>query len=114
MGVKIALYDRFKNFFMPYDTHKYGGIDFMLRVVCASCLSTVFTFAIIYPFELIHTRLAVDMTPANKPRLYKSTFQCFNRTNVDEFKMGLYKGWQFSLASSGARMVISLPVYEVT
>lgn len=112
-GLKIAFYDKFKNMFMPYDTHKYGGIDFFLRVCCASVFSTAVTFLLIYPLELVHTRLAIDMTPKGSQRLYSSTFECFNRTNVDEFKAGLYKGWQFSLVASAARMLITLPVYEV-
>lgn len=52
------------------------------------------TTALTYPFDLINTRMATDMTPKGQRRLYDTVFDCFNRTNIDEgLKTGLYKGW---------------------
>ena len=42
-----------------------------------------------------------------------TTFDCFNRTNIDEgFKTGLYKGWQIAIAGSIMRSMLTLPVID--
>ena len=43
-----------------------------------------------------------------------TTFDCFNRTHVDEgFLSGLYKGWELSVFSSGLRIALTLPILDV-
>lgn len=72
------------------------------------------TTAFTYPMDLIHTRMATDMTPKGQKRLYVTTFDCFNRTNIDEgIKTGLYKGWQISAAAAAMRSVLTLPVIDL-
>lgn len=111
--MKVTFYDRIKHTFMPYNTNKYSGLDFFIRAqtaaVCCMALSTVFT----YPLDLIHTRTTADFTPANRARIYESTFQCFNRTNIEEGRLGLYKGVEFALFAAMVRAVFQLPVYDM-
>ena len=46
--------------------------------------------------------------------MYHTTFDCFNRTHVDEgFRFGLYKGWQLSYTSSLLRACMTLPALDL-
>lgn len=70
--------------------------------------------AFTYPLDLIHTRIATDMTPMGQQRLYNNVFQCFNKTNIDEgVRTGLYKGWQISATSAALRSMLTLPVIDI-
>lgn len=60
---------------------------------------------ITYPFDLIHTRMCADMSRKNTTRLYQTTFDCFNRTNLDETRMGLYKGAEVAVAQALIRSI---------
>ena len=72
------------------------------------------TAGLTYPFDLINTRLASDMTKKGSTRLFTTTFDCFNRTNIDEgFKKGLYKGLDLCVVSSALRAAITLPLLDV-
>ena len=113
MMVRVLFYDKIKNYMMPFDTHKYSGFDYFWRaatsaVICGG-LSLVFT----YPFDLIHTRTATDMARKNTSRLYTTTFDCFNRTNLDEGRFGLFKGAEIAVASAVIRSMLQLPIYSV-
>ena len=94
---------------MPLEPNKYqGGFDYWSRVLSqASSIITLSTL-ITYPLDVIHTRMTTDMTPKGQQKLYTTTFDCFNRTNIDEGRGGLYKGWQVSAASSGLRASTTL------
>lgn len=111
--VKVAFYDRIKHTLMPYSPNKYSGLDYFIRAQCAAIMcmgvSTIFT----YPFDTLHTRLSADMTPPERQRIYTSTFQCFNRTNIDEGRFGCYKGIEFAIAASIVRAVFQMPVYDM-
>ena len=91
--LKIFLYDKIKNYFMPYSEQRYKGFDYFWRAGSAATLCTLFTTLISYPLDLIHTRVTTDLTKKNQPRLFKTTFDCFNRTHLDEGRSGLYKGY---------------------
>lgn len=111
--IKVTFYDRFKQFFMPYSPSKYSGLDFFFRTqIAALCCMSVSTF-FTYPMDLVHTRLAADSTPLKRDRFIVSTFQSFNKTNIDEGRMGLFKGVEFAVASSILRAMFQLPVYDV-
>ena len=70
--------------------------------------------AIVYPLDLIHTRISTELTPKTERRQYHTTFDCFNRTHVDEgFKTGLYKGVQLSYTSSLLRSIMTVPMLDV-
>ena len=72
------------------------------------------TAMLTYPFDLINTRLSSDMTKSGQPRLFKTTFDCFNRTNIDEgFRKGVYKGIEICMVSSFIRSLLTLPVYDL-
>ena len=110
--IKVAFYDRIKHTFMPYNPSKYSGLDYFIRAQTAAALcmgiSTIFT----YPFDLLHTRLSADATPAGRQRIYTSTFQCFNRTNIEEGRFGCYKGLEFAVAGAVLRAIFMMPVYD--
>ena len=98
---------------MPYDVSKYEGVDYMWRVLCSGALCAGITFGLTYPFDLIHTRTSGDMSKKGTTRLYKTTFDCFNRTNIDEGRMGLYKGMEYAALSALLRSIFTLPIYSL-
>ena len=71
------------------------------------------TTALTYPLDLLHTRLSADNTPMTRQRVLNSTFQCFNRTNLDEGRLGLYKGVEFALMGGLIRAMLQLPIYDL-
>ena len=111
--LKVAFYDKFKHYMMPYDRSKYGGLDYFIRsqVAAASCMGLSLAFT--YPFDLLHTRLTADCTPTGRQRIYSSTFQCFNRTNLEEGRWGCYKGFEFAISAALIRAMFQLPVYDL-
>jgi hypothetical protein len=58
-----------------------------------------------YPLDLIHTRMCTDMARKNTTRLYTTTFDCFNRTNLDETSRAMYKGAEIAVASAFIRSI---------
>ena len=74
MSVKILFYDKIKHAVMPYDAKKYSGLDFTIRTISSSTLSMLLMTLITYPFDVFHTRTAVDMTPKGKTRICTTTF----------------------------------------
>lgn len=112
--LRVTLYDRIKHAYMPNDISRYTGIDFYWRIFASAAMTMGITAAITYPFDLIHTRLAADMSKKDQTRLYKTTFDCFNRTNIDEgFRNGLYKGLELSVLSSAMRTMLTLPLLDI-
>jgi len=71
-------------------------------------MTTLFT----YPMDLIHTRMATDMSPKTGRRKYMTAFECFNQTNIDEGRGGLYKGWGLNASTAFLRGWISLPIID--
>jgi hypothetical protein len=97
---------------MPYDTHKYKGFDYFWRAAGAFSVCTALTTAIIYPFDTVHTRITSDMTQKGQQRLFTTTFDCMNRTHLDEGRAGLFKGFQLAIVSSILRASFTLPLYD--
>jgi hypothetical protein len=62
MLLRVFLYDKVKSAFMPYDTHKYKGLDYFWRAAGAFAICTGVTTALAYPLDLAHTRIATDIT----------------------------------------------------
>lgn len=98
---------------MPNETHKYKGFDFFWRSALAATFCMGLTTLLCYPLDLIHTRIASDMTKKGQPRLFTTTFDCFNRTNLDEGRRGLYKGFELAILNSVLRASFTLPIYEL-
>lgn len=113
MLTRVVFYDQIKNWLMPYDVTKYQGFDYFWRAATASVLCSALTLFTSYPLDLIHTRTSADMSRKNMPRLYTTTFDCFNRTNLDETRLGLFKGAEIAVFASLARSVLQLPVYSM-
>lgn len=110
--IKVAFYDRIKHAVMPYNSSKYSGLDFFIRSQTAALSCMALTLALTYPFDLIHTRTCADSTPLTRQRIYQSTFQCFNRTNIEEGRFGTYKGMEFAIVAACIRAMVQLPVYD--
>jgi len=34
--IRLGLYDKIKNFYMPYESRKYVGLDYFVRASCAA------------------------------------------------------------------------------
>ena len=111
--IRLALYDKIKNSFMPFEPRKYSGLDYFTRASCAAIMCLSLTTAITYPLDTIHTRTSVDMTKKGQTRLFNTTFDCFCRTNLDEGRYGLYKGVEWAATAAILRAVFTLPVYEM-
>lgn len=111
--MKISLYDKIKNYWMPYDFRKYSGVDYFWRAAASAAMCMLFSTALVYPLDTIHTKISTDMTAQNKSKLFNTTFDCFNRTNLDEGRMGLYKGVEISLVTGALRACLTLPVYDM-
>jgi len=106
-------YDRFKNFFMPLQPRKYSGFDYFWRAAASSVACMAVTTLFTYPLDLIHTRMSADMTTKGRQRLFTTTFDCFNRTNLDETRTGLYRGVEVAVLSSLVKASLTLPVYDL-
>ncbi|CDW80725.1 adp atp translocase 3 [Stylonychia lemnae] len=113
MSLKVFFYDKFKNFWMPFSTQKYTGFDYIWRVALSGSLCTAITTFITYPLDLIHTRLVTDMSKQGQQRLFKTTFDCFNRTHLDEGRGGLFKGLDVTIYSAILRGALTLPIYDL-
>ena len=74
LSLKILFYDKFKQISMPYDTQKYRGVDYGLRVLTASIFAQGLTLALTYPYDTWHTRMSADMGTNAKTRLYVNCF----------------------------------------
>lgn len=93
LSLKVFLFDKTKHYYMPYDVRKYKGFDFYWRSALSFIMLSTLTTMFAYPLDLIHTRMTADMTKKGQQRLFKTTFDCFNRTHVDEGRWGAYKGF---------------------
>lgn len=113
IGLNVTVYDKIKNAYMPLDQSRYSGIDYYWRFLGAASMTCSLTAAVAYPLDLIHTRISSDITKKGGQRLFTTTFDCFNRTNIDEGRKGLYKGVEVSMASSAARCLMTLPVLDL-
>ena len=93
---------------------RYTGVDYVWRVFASSAILMGITAGLTYPFDLVHTRLTSDMSSKTDKRLFATTFDCFNRTNIDEgFRAGVCKGVEISIVASALRTGLALPIYSV-
>ena len=60
--LRVNLYDRIKHAYMPNDISRYTGFDYYWRIYASAAMTMGITAAVTYPLDLIHTRLASDMT----------------------------------------------------
>jgi hypothetical protein len=112
MFFKVTFYDKMKNYFMPYKSRKYKGMDYFFRTACASICAMSISTLFVYPFDVYHTRMSTDMTPSTKAPLYKSTFDCFSMTNVEEGRYGAFKGIYIAVPHAILKSLFTMPVYE--
>ena len=98
---------------MPYDKSRYSGFDYYWRFYASAAMAIAVTAAFTYPLDLIHTRISSDITKRNESRLFSTTFDCFNRTSLDETNKGLYKGVEIAAISSAIRVMATLPLLDI-
>lgn len=98
---------------MPYGEHKYRGLGYYWRTAVSGILCMGLSSVLTYPLDLIHTRNTTDLTKKGQPRLYKTTFDCFNRTHIDETMKGLYKGLGVTMFAGALRGGLTLPLYDM-
>lgn len=111
--LQLTIYDRVKNSYFPLDTSRYSGFDYYWRFFGSFSTTIGISVALTYPLDLIHTRIVSDMSP-NKGRMIKTTFDCFNRTNIDEgFRSGLYKGVEINTTAAYLRACLTLPLIDL-
>lgn len=113
MYVRVLFFDRIKQYFMPYNQSKYQGFNFFARLSAAAFVSMTFQTILTYPLDLIQTRIMADMSTKKQNRLFQTTFDCFNRTLLDEGnRRALYKGSEVAIFSGVLRGVLVLPLYD--
>ena len=101
-----------KSSYFTLDTSRYSGFDYYWRFFGSFSTTIAISAAFTYPLDLIHTRLVSDMSPV-RGRLIKTTFDCFNRTNIDEgFRSGLYKGVEINTGAAYLRACLTLPLMD--
>ena len=113
--LQATVYDKIKHMYMPMSRSGYSDFSYYFRLfACAGCTMGL-TAMITYPLDLINTRLASDMSKNGATRLYKTTFDCFNQTNISSatMKEGLYRGVELAVAGSAIRAMLTLPVYDL-
>ena len=111
--LQVSVYDRVKNSYFPLDTSRYSGFDYYWRFFGSFSTTIGISAAFCYPLDLIHTRLVCDMSPKNN-RHFKTTFDCFSRTNIDEgFRGGLYKGLEVSTTAATLRACLTMPLIDL-
>ena len=98
---------------MPYDQSRYSGIEYYGRFFGSSLMTIGVTALFTYPLDLIHTRISSDITKKNEQRLFSTTFDCFNRTGLDEGNKALYKGVEVAATASAIRCMATLPLYDM-
>ena len=62
ISLRITVYDRIKHAYMPNDASRYTGIDYYWRLFASAAMTMGITAGLTYPLDLIHTRLAADMS----------------------------------------------------
>lgn len=53
------------------------------------------------------------MSANGKLRVYNSTFDCMNKTHIDEGFYSLYKGSTFAITGAVAKACLTLPIYDL-
>lgn len=65
---------------MPKDHSYYENNpnEYYFKLISQSGMLIFLTTLLTYPMDLIHTRMATDMTPKTSRRKYMTAFECFN------------------------------------
>lgn len=98
---------------MPYDKSRYSGFDYYWRFYAAAFMTIGVTAFFTYPLDLIHTRISSDITKKKETRLFATTFDCFNRTSLDESNKGLFKGVEVAALASAIRVMATVPLLDI-
>lgn len=70
--LRVTIYDKIKQAYMPLDQSQYvdGTLDYYWRKYFAALSIIGITTALVYPLDLIHTRMSTDMTSKREIRLF--------------------------------------------
>ena len=84
-----------------------------MRVAVSASISSLVTLTFSYPFDLLHTRMAAEISHSNHTRIYNSLFKCFNKSTIRSGIWGVYQGFQFTYFSQVIYFTTMFPVYEI-
>lgn len=62
IGLNVTVYDKIKNAYMPLEQSRYTGLDYYWRFFASAAMTCGVTAALVYPLDLIHTRISSDMS----------------------------------------------------
>lgn len=90
------------------------------KISLAGMASSVASLTMLYPLDLLKTRRQADLSKKGTKKLYKSTFDCFNKSmkdtmakrNIEGFKQ-LYRGYGVALMGVVPYSMVLYPTYEV-
>lgn len=99
---------------MPNAAKKYHSFDYYSRVIMAGGVSQLWATLFLYPFDVMITRLACDLTPKDKMRLHTTVFETFNKNHVAGGWKQIYQGFEIACFSAFVRGLLTLPIYEMT
>lgn len=117
--VRIFMYERFKEEISTQGMDKYNALA---KNIAVNTIISTLAMTAAYPFDLVHTRMAADMSKRIHPKLYSSVRDCFKKANTDSYISSLnsdsssmrsiYKGYSLALAGSLPYAILSLPLYD--
>lgn len=84
-----------------------------MRVALSASISSLITLTFSYPFDLLHTRMAAEISHNNHTRIYPSLFKCFNKSTIRSGIRGVYQGFQFTYFSQLIYFTTMFPMYEI-
>lgn len=117
--VRTFLYERFK---YELSTDGMSQKSSFIKNIWVNSLISLTVLTTGYPFDLVHTRMAADMTKRGHTKLYSSVGDCFKKSNTDGVIASiksdslsiksLYRGYSLAVAGTLPYTALSLPLYD--
>ena len=87
---RILFFDRVKQFFVPKprDTYSYSAL--LMRQTLSAAVASLLSLLFVYPFDLMHTRMASEMSHRGHARLYPKFRSAFTQGTYERGLRGLY------------------------
>jgi len=110
--IYFVLYEHLKNVF-NLNTSRHTGENFQpMYLVFATLLSKIIATTIMYPHEVIRTRLRQDVTDCSGRLKYTNFAQAYRLVLQEEGRTGLYGGFGTSLLRQLPYSVVMFLTYE--
>ena len=104
-GICYLVYEKLKSIFLPYDKSTNGRNARLM----AGGLSGPLSLILVYPIDVIRTRLAAQTSSDIK---YKGILHTFNRIRKEEGMKAFYRGSSVSLFQSFPNLAINFTIFE--